>query len=249
MDPQIAQRLLDHAFLSQGQRVLDLATGTGLVAIDAAQRVGRTGSVIGVDIATDMIECARQKAAALGLTNVDFLVADAEDLNFPAGSFDHLFCSSALIWMSDLPKALRLWHRVLKPGGLLGFHAFAETAFIAGVVAQRVLERQGISVLLNKPTGTVEKCHRLLTQAGFVDIDFKVEVDGSYLSLERLRGMWLGDSSSPAPGQYPNPVSLLSAEQLAAARADYVQELETLQTDQGIWSDSTIFYTYGRKAL
>jgi ubiquinone/menaquinone biosynthesis C-methylase UbiE len=245
--PRIAHRLVEYAHLSHGQQVLDIATGTGMVAIKAAQIVGAEGQVIGIDISTGMIEQGRRKAEALGLSNIELQIADAEALNFPANKFDYIFCSSALIWMSNLSAALKLWHRFLKPGGLIGFHAFADTAFVGGVVAQKILERYGVSLLFSKPTGTVEKCYNLLQQAGFVEIDIKVEQDGSYISLEKAKGMWSGNGSSPAPGQYPNPLLKLTSEQLAKARVVFDMELEALQTEQGIWNDITIFYAFGRK--
>jgi ubiquinone/menaquinone biosynthesis C-methylase UbiE len=246
--PRIAHRLVAYADIQQGQKVLDLATGTGMVAIEAAQIVGDEGHTIGIDIATGMVERARQKVAALGLSNIEFQVADVEALDFPENSFDRIFCSSAFIWMSDLIRALQHWHRLLKPGGMLGFHAFAETAFVAGVVSQKVLEKQGVSLLLSKPTGTVEKCHNLLQQAGFELIDIKTEPDGNYISLERAKTMWAGNPSFPTPGQYPNPLLKLTSEQLAQAKVDFDTELEQIQTPQGIWDDGTIFYVFGQKA-
>ncbi len=246
--PRIAHRLIEYANLQAGQQVLDIATGTGMVAIEAAQIVGSTGQVIGIDIATGMIEQARHKAAALGLSNIEFQVADAEALDFADDRFDYIFCSSAFIWMSDLLGALRLWHRLLKPGGVLGFHAFADTAFVGGVVSQRVLEKYGVDLLLSKPTGTVERCHDLLQQAGFVEIDIKSEPEGSYISLERAKSMWAGNSAFPAPGQHPHPASKLTFEQLAQAKAEFDAELEAMQTEQGIWDDGTIFYVFAQKA-
>lgn len=246
--PRIAHRLIESAHLRPGQHVLDIATGTGMVAIEAAQIVGTKGRVIGIDISTGMIEQAKRKVETFGLGNVEFQLADAEALDFLENSFDYIFCSSALIWMSDLPGALRHWHQLLKPGGSLGFHAFADTAFVGGVVAQRVLEKYGVSLLFSKPTGTVEKCHDLLKQAGFVEIGIDTEQDGSYISLESAKGMWLGNGSAPAPGQHPNPLLQLSSEHLTQARVKFDAELETLQTKQGVWNDITIFYTFGRKA-
>lgn len=246
--PRIAHRLVEYAHLNHGQQVLDIATGTGIVAIKAAQIVGIKGQVIGIDISTGMIEQAKQKVETLGLGNVEFQLADAEALNFPENSFDCIFCSSALIWMSDLSGALQHWYQLLKPGGLLGFHAFADTAFVGGVVAQRVLEKYGISLLFNKPTGTVEKCHNLLKQARFVEIDINTEQDGGYISLESAKGMWSGNGSVPAPGQHPNPLLQLSSEHLTQARVEFDAKLEILETKQGIWNDITTFYTFGRKA-
>ena len=246
--PRIAHRLVEYAQLSSGQQILDIATGTGMIAIEASQIVGTEGQVIGIDISAGMLDVAKRKAQTLGLSNIEFLLADAEALNLPANSFDHIFCSSALIWMSDLLGALRLWHRFLKPGGLLSFHAFADTAFVGGVVAQKVLEKYGVSLLFSKPTGTVEKCYDLLLQAGFEEIDIQTEQDGSYISLEKAKGMWLDNGSLPTPGQYPNPLLKLSSEQLAQAKVEFDAELEMLQSEQGIWNDVTIFYTFGRKA-
>jgi ubiquinone/menaquinone biosynthesis C-methylase UbiE len=263
--PRIAHLLVEYAQLRPGQQVLDVATGTGMVAIKAAQIVGAEGRVIGVDIATGMIDRARYKAQELGLQNIEFQLADAESLDFSANTFDCIFCSSALIWMSDLHGALRHWHQLLKPGGKLGFHAFAETAFLGGVVTQRVLGKYGVSLLLSKPTGTVEKCHDLLQQAGFEAIEIKSVPDGSWIDLEKAKKMWAGNGSIPAPGQHPHPVLQLTTEQLAQAKTEFEAELEKLQTvgaaslqrqmlrerneNRGIWDDGTIFYSFGRKAV
>jgi ubiquinone/menaquinone biosynthesis C-methylase UbiE len=245
--PRIAHRLVELADIQPGHQVLDIATGTGMVAIEAAQLVGDEGHVIGIDIATGMVELARQKVTALGLNNIEFQIADAEDLSFPDDSFDRIFCSSAFIWMSDLLGALQHWHRLLKPGGRLSFHAFADTAFIGGTISQQILEKYGVSLLLSKPTGTVKKCHDLLQQAGFESIDIKTEPDGNYISLEKAKTMWAGNPSFPAPGQFPNPSIELTAEQLAQAKVEFDAELERLQTPQGIWDDGTIFYVFGQK--
>lgn len=244
--PRIAHRLVEHARITRGQHVLDIATGTGMVAIEAAQLVGSEGRVVGVDISNGILEQARRKVEAFGLSNIQFQLADAEALDFPENSFDLVLCSSAFIWMSDLIAALRLWHRLLKPGGLIGFHAFAETAFVGGVVTQKVAEKYGISYAMSKPTGTIEKCYDLLTAAGFEAIEIKSEQDGGYISLEQAKRMWAG-SEHPAPGQFPNPMSQLSSEQLEQAKAEFEAELEALVTEQGIWNDVTIFFTFGRK--
>jgi ubiquinone/menaquinone biosynthesis C-methylase UbiE len=246
--PRIAHRLVEYTNIRPGQQVLDLATGTGMVAIEAARIVGNEGHVIGIDIAPGMVDRARQKVAALGLNNIGFQIADAEALDFPEHSFDLIFCSSAFIWMSDLVGALKHWHRLLKSGGILGFHAFAETAFIGGVLTQQILEKYGISLLLSKPTGTVDKCHHLLQQAGFETIDIKIEPDGNYISLEQAQSMWSGNPSSPIPGQYPHPLLKLTTAQLAQARIEFDAQLQRLQTPQGIWDDATIFYVLGHKA-
>ncbi len=244
--PQIAHQLVEYAHISQGQHVLDIATGTGMVAIETAQIVGSQGRVIGVDISAGMLAKAREKVAALGLSNIEFQLADAEALNFPANSFDRVLCSSALIWMADIPAALRLWYQFLKPGGLIGFHAFANTAFVAGVIAQEVVKKYGVSLAFSKPTGTVEKCHNLVAAANFEEIEIKTEQYGDYISLEKAKQMW-ATSNHPAPGQFPHPLLQLSSVQLQQAQAEFDAELEALVTEKGIWNDITIFFVFGCK--
>lgn len=243
---QIAHRLVEYGRVSRGQKVLDIATGTGHVAIAAAQIVGSEGRVIGIDISPGMLAVARNKALELNLNNTEFLLGDAENLDLQDNTFDRIFCSSAFIWMSNLHAALTHWHRFIKPGGIIGFHAFADTAFVGGVVTQQVAEKYGISFNMSKPIGTVEKCRNLLEQVGFKEIEIKIEQDGSYISLEKAKAMWAGNSH-PAPGQYPPPLSTLSTEQLAQAQAEFEAEIEALETEQGIWNDITTFYVFGQK--
>jgi ubiquinone/menaquinone biosynthesis C-methylase UbiE len=245
--PRIAHHLVESAQIQSGIQVLDIATGTGMVAIEAAQIVGTEGRVIGIDISTGMVDIARQKAQALGLQNIEFQLADGEALDFPPNTFDYIFCSSALIWMSDLHGALRHWHQLLKPGGKIGFHAFAENAFIGGVLTQKVLEKHDVSLLLNKPTGTVEKCRDLLLQTGYDSIEIESVPDGNWIGLAKAKGMWTGHGSFPAPGQHPHPALQLTAAQLGQAKIEFDAELDKLQTDRGIWDDGTIFYAFGRK--
>ncbi|NJK66113.1 MAG: methyltransferase domain-containing protein [Microcoleus sp. CSU_2_2] len=243
---QIARRLVEYGRVSPRQQVLDIATGTGHVAIAAAQIVGSEGRVMGVDISPGMLAVARNKALELNLNNTEFVLADAENLDLAGNSCDRIFCSSAFIWMSDLHAALTHWHTFLKPGGIIGIHAFADTAFVGGVVTQKVAEKYGISFNMSKPTGTVDKCQNLLEQAGFEQIEIKIEPEGSYISLEKAKAMWAGNSH-PAPGQYPPPLSTLSTEQLAQAKAEFDAELEVLETELGIWNDITTFYVFGQK--
>lgn len=243
---RIANRLVEYGQVNYGQKVLDIATGTGHCAFSAAKLVGETGKVIGIDLSPGMITQSQHKAKNLNLNNLEFLLADAEAIDFPANYFDRIFCASAFIWMSDLVNSLLLWRKILKPGGIIGIQAFAETAFVGGIVTQKIAEKYGISYLMSQPTGTVEKCKNLLQQANFELVEIKVEQDGGYITLEQAKKMWAGNSH-PAPGQYPPPLSQLSTEQLDRAKLEFEYELKALQSDRGIWNDITTFYIYGCK--
>lgn len=243
---QIACRLVEYAEISPGHQVLDIATGTGMAAIETAKLLDSEGRVIGVDISEGMLSQARQKVETLNLGNIEFQLADGESLNFSANSFDRIFCSSALIWMADVEAALRLWYKLLKPNGKLGFHGFANTSFVSGVVTKQVCQRYGVSLTYNEITGTAKKCHNLLASAGFKNIEVKTEQYGSYISLESAKQMWMS-AAHPTPGQFPNPLSKLSAEKLKTLKAEFETELEKLASDRGIWNDITIFFSFGKK--
>ena len=111
-------RLLDLAALQPGERVLDIACGTGLVTFPAAAAVGPGGEVVGTDISQAMIDLVRRLAAERGVANVSFDRMDAEDLGaLPDASFDVVLTALGLMYVPDVLQALKEQHRVLKPGG------------------------------------------------------------------------------------------------------------------------------------
>jgi ubiquinone/menaquinone biosynthesis C-methylase UbiE len=110
-------RIVGDARLRPGHHVLDLGSGTGYPGLLAAQTVGPSGSVIGVDLADQMVAAAERKAKRLGLTNVTFCTGDVTTLPFEAGSFDAVTSRFCLMFLPDIPKAAAEIARVLKPGG------------------------------------------------------------------------------------------------------------------------------------
>lgn len=110
-------RLVSDARLRRGMRVLDLGSGTGYPALLAAQAVGSTGSVIGLDLAESMLAAAERKATRLGLGNVTFRTGDVSSLPFDASSFDAVISRFCLMFLPEIPGAIANIARVLKPGG------------------------------------------------------------------------------------------------------------------------------------
>ena len=109
--------MLSLAALAPGEKVLDLACGTGLTTLAAAASVGPGGSVLGTDLSGQMVAVARQRAEDQQVSNVTFKRMDAETLDFPAATFDVVLCSLGSMYVPDAQRALREWLRVLKPGG------------------------------------------------------------------------------------------------------------------------------------
>jgi ubiquinone/menaquinone biosynthesis C-methylase UbiE len=128
---QLAQaqaELLAWAALTPGERVLDVACGTGLVTLDAARRVVPRGRVLGIDLSGQMIEAARRRAEKRQAPDVDFARMDAEALGLPDAGFDVALCALGLMYMPDPGQALREMRRVLRPGGRLGLLVWGEQA-------------------------------------------------------------------------------------------------------------------------
>src|SRR6187455_1947910 len=84
----ISERLVELAGVQSGSRVLDVAAGYGEPALTAARRAGPEGRVVATDISAEMLAFGRERAAAAGLDNVEFMEADASSLDFPHESFD-----------------------------------------------------------------------------------------------------------------------------------------------------------------
>ncbi len=112
--------MLDMAALRPGERVLDVACGTGLVSFRVADAVGADGAVVGTDISGEMVKAARRLAAERNIGNVRFERCDAEDLRLDDEPFDVALCGLGLMYVPDPVKALREMGRLLKPGGRAG---------------------------------------------------------------------------------------------------------------------------------
>ena len=109
--------MLDLAALAPGERVLDVACGTGLVSFRARDAVGPWGRVLGTDISGAMVEQARRRAEDEGARNIAFERHDAEKLAIDSEPFDAALCALGLMYFPDPEQALREMRRHLAPGG------------------------------------------------------------------------------------------------------------------------------------
>ena len=109
--------MLDMVTLSPGDRVLDVACGTGLVSLRLADAVGAEGEVVGIDISERMVETARRISADRGVGHARFVHSGAEQLLFADDSFDAAVCALGLMYVPEPVDALREMRRLLKPGG------------------------------------------------------------------------------------------------------------------------------------
>jgi len=122
---QATEMMLELADLRGGNRVLDVAAGTGDQTLLAARRVGPTGYVLAIDISTNMLNVATDAVRKAGLTNVDTRIMDAENLDLDPDTFDAVICRSGLMLFPNPPKALRGMRKVVKPGARVAAIVFS----------------------------------------------------------------------------------------------------------------------------
>jgi ubiquinone/menaquinone biosynthesis C-methylase UbiE len=111
--------VIHHAKLKPGERVLDLGTGTGSVALKATSSIGPDGIVTAIDISPEMLVIARQRSASTGLADISFHLGRAEEIPVPSAQFDVVLASLSLMYVIDRDTAARELARVLRPGGRL----------------------------------------------------------------------------------------------------------------------------------
>lgn len=170
-----AGALLEAAGLRAGERVLDIACGTGVVARRAAEQVGRTGSVAGLDLSPGMLEIARASTA-----DIDWHEGDAAALPLPDGAFDVVVSSLGMQFVEDKQSAFREMHRVLAPGGRVAIATVGPTPPLFAVLEQALARHVSPEVAsfmravfsLYEP----EQLKTLATDAGFDDIDVRSKV-------------------------------------------------------------------------
>lgn len=121
-------RLLRRARVRGGERVLDVACGTGLVTFAAAAAAGRAGEAVGTDFSQVNVDLARARARASGLSNVRFARMDAERLDLSDASFDVALCALGLAHVPSPARALREMARVVVPGGRVAVAVWGSSA-------------------------------------------------------------------------------------------------------------------------
>ena len=168
-----AQDLIELAAPTLGERVLDIACGTGVVARAVGSRVGAEGKVVGLDLNGGMLEVARSLPWTAPAP-VEWREANALDLPFEDGSFDLVLCQQGLQFFPDRIAALRHMRRVLTPGGRLALSVWRPIHYSPGFESlhNALTRRVGPDAGILGPfaLGDAEELRSLVGGAGFPDI-------------------------------------------------------------------------------
>jgi SAM-dependent methyltransferase len=164
-----------------GERVLDVACGTGVVTRLAAQRVGTTGNVVGLDLNPGMLAVAASSAANQPPTDapITWREASATKMPLPDGSFEIVYCQLGLQFFPDRPAALREMYRVLAPGGRLGLMVWrgiehsSGFGMLAGALARHVSSEAAGIMRAPFALADAEELRGLINAARFRDITIR----------------------------------------------------------------------------
>lgn len=154
--------LFELARVSDSGLILDIGTGTGIITLDVASRLGNQGKVVGIDLSDGMLATANTKAAQRGLSDkTEFLKMDAENLSFPDNQFDAAISLYALRHFPNPDKSVKEIFRVLKPGA----------SFVAAVgSAPTLLSTAGMTAAMRRIASIVRKSMgRELSACEFID--------------------------------------------------------------------------------
>ncbi|MBU1192991.1 MAG: class I SAM-dependent methyltransferase [Gammaproteobacteria bacterium] len=238
---QLARRLAPQP----GEKILDVATGTGAVAVAVAQRL-QGGRVIGVDFSERMLDRAYANVRRMALHNIDLHPMDATALEFRADYFDALTCSFGLFFLSDMSAALREWRRVLRPGGRILLTSFAASAFQPLVqlycdqLAAQCGSQLAVADLPWQRLADTDVFRELLADAGFETIEFAEQQLGFHMQAtpEWWDVLWNTGFRGPLLG--------LEAGQLELFRQQHLARVAEEFRDGTCWLDVPVIFASAR---
>ncbi len=231
----LAEHLVALAQLTPGERVLDIGTGTGVIALLAAGRVAPKGAVTGIDLSEGMLKAASEKASRAGLAPLaQFRHMDAEALEFADASFDAVLSLFALLHFPNPLTALKEMLRVLRPGGKLVLAIGSRPS-----LASRKGFAQGVHHWRNR--GLVRQ-GKLLIAPGF--LDSLVEKH-----LPRAQEPEESDLASRHHARTRNVLELVRSAGFGNIRTDWMGHEPAIENAEEFWDVQRTFSSIARKRL
>jgi SAM-dependent methyltransferase len=200
----VSERLVELAGIEQGSRVLDVAAGYGEPSLTAARKAGPEGAVVASDISAEMLAYGRERAAATGVDNIEFMIADASALDFPAESFDAAVSRWGIIFEPDGEGAAARVRGFLKPGSRMAISSWGTPERVPMIARpmQTAMKRldvppppPGTPGPLSRPTP--EAIGGLLEGGGFSGVQVEeLEITPEWESPEEF-GVYIKDIVAP----------------------------------------------------
>jgi ubiquinone/menaquinone biosynthesis C-methylase UbiE len=229
----VGRALVERAALRPGERVLELGCGRGAATFPAAERVGRTGRVLALDLAEGMVARTREDLEAASLDHVTCRVGDAESPDVEPASWDAVLASLVLFFLPQHRQAIRSYRQLLSPRGRLAFSWFAgddarwEPVFEALVADLPEAERSPRRTHEDGPFGGPTAMDSFLTHAGYTPVTHVETVTVRYPDEATWRtSLW-------SHGMRGTVEKLRDAGLLEAALARATGELDAVRGEDG----------------
>ena len=240
----LAWQLVETAALRPGERVLDVACGTGVVTRLAAERVAPDGTVAGLDVNPGMLAVARPLASSAPVP-IRWYETSAEAMPLPDASFDVVLCQLGLMFMSDKSAALREMGRVLAPGGRAFITVPSPTRFfdvLDEAVGKRIGADAAAFVKLVFSLHDQEELEQLVSGAGFRDVSVRTSVETFHLPAPD-DFLWQYVQSTPLM----EPIAEAGDEVRSALERDVVARWQPWVVEGGLAYEQPITVASGRK--
>lgn len=239
-----ASRLLERLQPQPGETILDVATGTGAVALLAAEKVAPGGWVTATDFSPVMLQQAKNKAQRTGRNNIYFLERDAARLQLPPDSFDIVTCAFSLYLFPQMEKCLREMYHVLRPGGRLGLTVWGRGAIVPlwPILGEMAKEHGLISPVNNPIAWNPADLQDLFSSLGYTAIDI----------IEERKDFWF--QGPEEVWQFQSVLGPIAAtlDQLSTGKrqefvATYQSRIAELVTADGIRANCRVLLAMARK--
>jgi len=246
--PFCADRMIIRLNPARGSKILDVATGTGAVALAAVQAIGDGGRVTAIDLAEGMLDRLQEKIVKFGIQNIDLHVMDGTSLDFRRDYFNYVVCSFGITCLSDMSAGLKEWTRVTKPGGYVMFSVFGLQAFqpMMKLLVER-LAHYDIVLPDGDAAGSATRladaahCRDLLQGAGLEDIAVITEQFGYHLKDET---QWWDVVWNSTMREW---IEKIPSQRSELFRREHLDDVRSLVKKDGLWLDAQTHLATGKK--
>ncbi|MCG6937917.1 MAG: class I SAM-dependent methyltransferase [Gammaproteobacteria bacterium] len=245
--PETAKRLIEHLQLNPADNLLDVCSGTGCVALAAAEKLTE-GKVTGIDLSTGMLCRASNKAEEKGLTNVEFKQLDLDHLCLAelnrTRPFDIATSSFGLFFLEDMVKGLTNIAGTVKPGGKVAITTFTGDAFapMADIFVNR-FESTGRTVppLSWKRLATEELIKQHFNAVGITKVEIHHEPLGYHMTDPQ---MWWDVVWNAG---WRSLLNQLSVDEQELFKDEHIKEIADVLGNDGVWFNTEVLIAVGEK--
>lgn len=254
----VRDKIIERAKLQPGETVIDIGSGTGLLAFGAHMALEGKGKVIVSDAFADCIEACQKIAEKAGIEgNMGFLQSDAADIKLPDASVDVVMMRSVLVHILNKAPAVREFFRILKPGGRISifepiigrntrYYELVDPATFPNYEKIKQVEQTLASELSDPLTNFDEHTlERDFKEAGFVNVDPKIEITSStYEVREEMIEPWF--NTPPSPGKPTLKQQFMDFMPMGSV-IEVIENIKKDLTGKEITINSPVLYLYAEK--